>query len=177
MTLHEILVACALCGVILAGIYGVLDEGLRAYSNGAARAESQQSARVALDRLAREIRQAGRGGADDMRALLRMEPSRITLASDLDGDGRTDTRGEQITWHLATGGILRRDAGGGAQPVANGVKALEISYLNDSAVPTLDPDAVRLVDIAVVTVHPRAESSLARGVATRVETRVRLRNR
>jgi type II secretory pathway component PulJ len=177
VTLPEILVACALCGVVLTGIYGVLGEGLRAYTTGAARAESQQSARVALDRLAREIRQAGRGGAEDLRALLRMEPSRITLASDLDADGRTDSRGEQITWHLAAGGILRRDAGGGAQPVANGVKALEITYLDHNAVPTLNADFVTLIDIALVTVHPRGGSSLAPGVATRVETRVRLRNR
>jgi type II secretory pathway component PulJ len=177
MTLHEILIACALSGVVLAGLSTLLDEGVRAYTTGSARAESQQSARVALDRLAREIRQAGRGGADDMPAVLRMEPSRITFASDLDGDGRADTRGEQISWHLAVGGILRRDAGGGAQPVANGVKALEIAYLDHNALPTSDPAAVRLIDIALTTVHPRSDSSLARGVATRVETRVRLRNR
>jgi type II secretory pathway component PulJ len=177
MTLHELLVACALCGLVFAAIYGVLDEGLRAYTTGAARAESQQTARVALERLAREIRQAGRGGVESLDALLRLEPARITLASDLDGDGRADSRGEQVTWHLAAGGILRRDAGGGAQPLANGVQAFEIKYLDESLAPTLDPGAVRLVEIAVVTAHPRGPSSLARGVTTRVETRVRLRNR
>jgi fumarate hydratase class II/aspartate ammonia-lyase len=44
--------------------------------------------------------------------------------SDLDNDGTTTDRGEQITWQLV-GSVLRRNAGAGAQPVANGVRAFD----------------------------------------------------
>ena len=61
MHLADLLVAVAVFGVVSASTFTVLQEGLRVYMVGAARAESQQSARVAVERLAGEIRTAGLG--------------------------------------------------------------------------------------------------------------------
>jgi len=51
------------------------------------------------------------------------------LHSDLDGDGVVAGAGETITWHLV-GKTLRRDAGGGAQPIIDGVQSFALEYLD-----------------------------------------------
>jgi len=59
VTLAELLVALVTFGLVAAAAVTLLDEGQRAWAFGAARAETQQSARVALARLTAEIRGAG----------------------------------------------------------------------------------------------------------------------
>ena len=176
MTLHEMLVALALSGLVFATASTVLDAGVRASAIGATRAESQQTARVALSRLAREIRVTGIGGDSDVPAIEIAGPAQIVLASDLDADGVVMARGERIAWQLA-GTILRRDAGGGAQPIANGTQRLVLAYLDAHGAPTTDPAAVRMVDVTVRTGSAGTPSSLARDVSTDLSSRVRLRNR
>ena len=176
MLLHQLLVACAITGLVLGGTYTMLEQGLRTQAIGVARAEAQQSARVALARLSVDIRNAGRGARWTGAAIAIAEPSRVVLASDIDDDGTTSARGELITWQLV-GSILRRNAGGGAQPVINGVKAFELRYLDDAGWPTTALLDIRAIDVLLVTTPDGPGSSLARGVASQVTTRVRLRNR
>ena len=178
MTLHEMLVAIAVGGVVLATTYATLEQGLRTHAVGAARVETQQAARSALERLAQEIRYAGRGTRWTGAVIAVAEPSRLVLANDLDGDGTTSARGERITWQLV-GSVLRRNSGtgAGAQPVINGVRAFELRYFDVDGVPTTNVVAVRTVEIALTTEPAGPESSLAQGIVTQVSTRVRLRNR
>jgi hypothetical protein len=175
MVLSDVLVACAITGVVLAGTYTLLDQGLRAYTVGAARAESLQAARAALVRMSAEIRYAGRGARRTGPAIV-VHPAQLVIESDLDDDGTTADRGERVTWHL-DGAILRRNAGGGAQPIANGVRALEVRYLDGAGRVTGLAMEVRAVEVSLVVGPDGRESSLARGVLTRLTTRVRLRNR
>ena len=174
--LTDLLVSVAVTGLVLAAIFGLLTAGQQAYAIGSGRVEAQQSARVALQRMAREIRTAGRGGGTAFPAISVAEPERIVLHVDTNGDGAISRRGETITWRLA-GTILRRDAGGGAQPVINGVAALRLTYLDASGQQTASPDAVRSVLISL-TARPEYATPVATAdVATTVSTRVRLRNR
>ena len=171
--LADLLVAVAVFGVVSAGMLTVLQESLRVYMVGAARAESQQSARVAVERLAAEIRTAGLGPHPEIPAISIAEPSRIVLHHDLDGDGIIGA-GETITWRLA-GTTLRRDAGGGAQPVIDGVRTFALAYLDASDRATASADEARSV---VITLATEAAWDLAdRSVVTTYTTRVRLRNR
>jgi hypothetical protein len=176
MVLSDMLVACAITGVVLAGTYTLLDQGLRAYTVGAARAESQQAARAALVRMSAEIRYAGRGVRSTGAAIAVAHPSQLVIESDLDDDGTTADRGERVTWHL-DGTTLRRNAGGGAQPIANGVRILEVRYFDAAGRATALPIEVRAVEVSLLVAPDGPESILARGVATRLTTRVRLRNR
>jgi Tfp pilus assembly protein PilW len=171
--LAELLVALALTGLVLSGTVTVLAHGQRAYAHGAARAESQQSARVALLRMARELRQAGSGGGS-LPPIAVAEPARVVIQHDLDGDGAASARGETVTWQLSAG-VLRRNAGAGAQPIVNGVRALAFSYLDADSRPTTSPAAVRRIVIAVTTEpeHPGAGGA----TLTKLTTEVRLRNR
>ena len=175
VSLAELLVALALTGSVLATTFLALHEGVRAFTFGVARAESQQSARVALTRLAREIRGAGRGD-DTLAAIVIAEDTRIVLVSDLDADGAVTARGEQITWQLV-GDVLRRSAGGGAQPVANGVRAFTLRYFDAAGRPTTEPDLIRIVDVSLTTGPDGQGRGLASSMATTLGTRVRLRNR
>src|SRR4029453_6138603 len=59
--LADFLVAMAIFGGVSAAMFTVLQEGLRVYTIGVSRAESQQSGRIAVERLAGEIRTAGFG--------------------------------------------------------------------------------------------------------------------
>jgi type II secretory pathway component PulJ len=171
--LADLLTALAVVGLVLAATLTVFAQGQRAYTRGAAHVESQQNARIALARMAREIRQAGAGGG----ALLPIavaEPSRVVVQHDFDGDGVATARGETVTWLLA-GGVLRRNAGGGAQPIINGVRALAFTYLDADGRSTTAPAAVRAVVITLTTEpeHPGAGGA----TLTKLTTEVRLRNR
>src|SRR5262245_37119205 len=117
-------------GLVIAAAATLFSSGQRAYLIGTARVESQQGARIALARMSREIRQAGFGPASaDFTAISVAEPRRLVLHMDLDEDGVIGGRPETITWLLGDDGVLRRDAGAGAQPVINGVRLLSFTYI------------------------------------------------
>ncbi len=171
MNLAELLVSLVILGFTMAGLFTCLDHTQRAWAIGAARVESQQGARVALERLTRELRSAG-AGSDAFDAISVAEPDRITLHSDLDGDGAATGRGETVAWRLVDR-VLRRDAGGGAQPVVDGVRSLVLEYLDATGRPAAAPGAARTV---VVTLTTEGGAGGA-GATTTIATRVRLRNR
>src|SRR5438445_2740448 len=57
-TLTELIVALAVLGMILGGVYTLQQQGLYSYMMGSAKVEAQQNARVALDLMVRELRSA-----------------------------------------------------------------------------------------------------------------------
>jgi type II secretory pathway component PulJ len=172
MSLAELLVSLALTGLLFSATLTLLAQTQQAWATGLARAETQQAARVALTRLVADIRAAGFGGAG-FAAVAVAEPERVVLQQDIDGDGVIAAGGERVTWRLA-GSILRRDAGGGAQPIVNGVRALRLEYLDAAGAPTAIADDVRSVAITLVLEPERP----LKGVAPLgVSTLVRLRNR
>jgi prepilin-type N-terminal cleavage/methylation domain-containing protein len=57
-TMAELLVATAVAGLVMAGVFLVLRGGQQAYLLGSSRVETQQNARVALDLMTRELRSA-----------------------------------------------------------------------------------------------------------------------
>lgn len=175
MTLAELLTSLAVVGLLLGATALFVDTGLRTYADGAARVEAQQAARIALERMAREIRQAGLGPSTPL-AISVAERSRIILHFDLDGDGVISGNPETVTWRL-DGRILRRAAGGGAQPIVNGVRDLELTYYDGHGAETAVPADVRAVAVALTVEPDRAPSDRARRTALTVITRVQLRNR
>jgi len=162
-------VTIALLGTVFAGTLTALEQGQRAYTIGAARVEAQQNGRFALERLASEIRNAGAGGVG-FDAISVAERERIILHVDRDGDGRTTALGETITWRLA-GTVLRRDAGGGAQPIVDGVRSLVLEYLDAARRPTAVPAEVRTVVITLTTEGAGGIGALTLTTQTRLRTR------
>ena len=148
-SLVDLLVALAVGGGLMASTLTLLHLGLRAWVWGAARVEAQQSARYALERLAGELREAGYDPAvAGIAPVVLAEPTRIVFQRDLNGNGVVDPTRERVTYLLRAGEtILRRDAGGGAQPVVEGVRGFRLVYLDRAGAATTDPAAVTAVRI------------------------------
>ena len=166
--LADLLVAVAVLGFVMGANFVLLDQGQRAYLTGAARVEAQQTARIALIRIANDIRTAGSSLAHPAFAAISVaEPARLVLHRDWDGDGVIAGPSETVTW-LLDGTTLRRNAGGGAQPIVNGARALAFAYFDAAGEPTTAPEDVRSVRVTLTT-----------GTTTRttVTTQIRLRNR
>jgi hypothetical protein len=177
MTLADILVSTAVLGLALGATLTSLEQGQKAWAIGAARVEAQQSGRAALAWLAAELRTAGQGpGPRRIPTLSVAEPTRVVVRVDRDGDGIIAGATEEITWRLA-GEVLRRDAGGGAQPVINGVRALTLAYFDVTGAPTAEPAAVRRVAITLATRADHAMSMHARDLGAVFTTDVHFRNR
>jgi hypothetical protein len=177
MTLADLLVSTALLGLTCGATLVLLEQGQQAWAVGAARVEAQQGARAALTWLTGELRIAGQGGGPrTLPALSAVEPARVVLHVDRNRDGALAGPGETITWRLA-GDVLRRDAGGGAQPVVNGVRALTLSYFDAAGLPTTDPSAVRRIVITLTTRPTHAPTTRTRALGPTLTTDVTLRNR
>jgi type II secretory pathway component PulJ len=170
-SLLDLLVATAAMGLVMAGLLTILRSGTTTYRWGAARVEAQQSARAALERMARELRGAGYDPTSaGIARIVTAEPARVAFQSDLDGDGVVDPTRERVTFVLRPGeSILRRDAGGGAQPMINGVKRFVVTYFDAAGLATTDPDTVASIRIEI-------EVGLA-GPSVAMRTQAALRNR
>ncbi len=170
--LVELLVGLAVAGLVLLALTGLLQQGGQAYLAGATRLDAQQSARVALERLGRELRGAGidpRGTG--LPPLVNPTPTGFTIQNDLNGDGVVAGNPERITYSL-TGRTLRRNAGGGAQPLIDDVEALTFAYLDSEGRPTRVPGEIRSVLIAITTGPAKPGTG-----AVTMTTQVRFRNR
>jgi prepilin-type N-terminal cleavage/methylation domain-containing protein len=177
-TLTELLVTFAVVGLVMAGVLSLLLQGQRTYSMGAARVEAQQNARVAIERMTHEIRAAGYAPtASEFTAIVNPTETSLTLQNDWNGDGVIGGSGEVVTY-LFRGTTLRRNAGGGAQPVVEGVERLRFAYLDAAGIATTDPKAIRTVEVSITTASEHAGASGSAGrVGVVMTTSVRLRNR
>lgn len=169
--LAELLVAVAVVGIIFVALAGTLQQGEQAYLGGTMRLEAQQNARVALERLGRELRGAGidpRGTG--FPPLANPTATGFTIQNDLNGDGVIAGNPETITYSLR-GRTLRRNAGGGAQPLIDDVEFLAFTYLDADGNPPQTPGEIRTVLISITT-GPRGP-----GAGVTMTTQIRLRNR
>src|SRR5713101_5260888 len=168
-SLVEILVAMAVMGVLMSATLSLLHSGLAAWGWGAGRVDAQQSVRAALERMAHELREAGYDptGAG-IEAVLVAEPARIVFQRDLNGNGLIDPTRERVTYLLRAGETtLRRDAGGGAQPLAENVRRFALSYLDSSGAPTTDRGQIVSVRIGLEIGRAGPEATMATVVTLR----------
>jgi len=164
-TLAELLTAMAVTGLLLAGLLFTLQEGRDVYQSDAARAEVQQNARVALERMLRELRAATTvttSAANDVK---------FTYFS---AAGTNDT----VEYSLNGGQLQRNQTGAAGQPetLIGGVQNLVITYYDINDVVTTTAANVRTVDIKLTT-QPENPTVAPQNVRTAiVEGRVRVRN-
>jgi type IV pilus assembly protein PilW len=171
LSLVELLISLAVGGLLLAAAFGILRSGLFTFGWAIARIDAQQSARVGLDRMARELREAGYDPTHaGIAPIVVAAPDRVVLQSDLNGNGVVDPTRERVTFVLRGGeSILRRDAGGGAQPIIDGVRRLTLTYFDQAGAPTTNAGAVAAIRIALEVG--------SKGPVAVMETAVSIRNR
>jgi len=166
-TLTELLTVLAVLALVLAAVVTIQQDALQAYITGSNKTEVQQNARVALERMAREIRETQSG---------------LTTATATSLTFVDPNTGLAVTYAL-NGNTLTRTTNGATDIVIGGVQALTFAYYAiDSnivplGVPVGAPGTVFRVDI---TIQTGSEGTVvAGGIAdTRAEltTSVRLRN-
>jgi prepilin-type N-terminal cleavage/methylation domain-containing protein len=201
-TLAEMMVVCAIVGLVMASILGLVMSGQRAYWYGTTQVDAQQTVRVAVERMSKEIREAGYYpqtpntvpstctavpcyGFD---ALGSATSSSITLLYDWNGDGTatsgkvndpflcatgTACRGEQVTYTFSSGQLTRQEAGVDASPV---VLASGISSLTFTYY--AEDGTIATASSAARTVAVSVSAQTAnQGTFVTMLDRIRLRNR
>ena len=151
-TLVELMVAMSIFLLILVGIFQVFDPSHRAYQASERKLDVQQNARVAMDRMARQIRMAGyfpenidTNSANDLANSIQVATeSALAVAGDLDGTGAS-----QIYTFCRDASGLRRVQGaigaGASYTCANGqlmaesVTALAFAYFDAANNPVPNP--------------------------------------
>jgi prepilin-type N-terminal cleavage/methylation domain-containing protein len=167
-TLVELLTAMAVLGLLMAGLFLTLQQGQTVYLYGAGRAEVQQNARVALERMLRELRTASTvttAAANDVRFTFLDETNTlVTVEYDLAG---TNLRRRQTVPTVSTDTLV------------GGVSTFTVTYYDINNNTTTTAANVYAVDISITTRSDDttlASYSPANRQAT-VAGRVRVRNK
>ena len=164
-TIVELLVATALSGIVLTGIYSSYYSQQKSYVAQGQISSMQQNLRAALYHMEREIRRAGYDPVGESGAGIQTNGTdsiRVTMditddSGTGDPDGDTGDAGEDITYSLSdTDGdgdndLARNDANGsGTQTVAEDIDALNLVYLNEEDSTTSTLSEIRSVQISIV---------------------------
>jgi type IV pilus assembly protein PilW len=176
-SLIELLMAIAIAGVVVGGVYSVYHTQQKSYLAQQEIVAMQQTLRAAMQLMEREIRMAGYTPYEESSAGIQTASAnaiRFTMdihdGTDNDSDGRTDEfdeigngdddttdTGEDITYLRADPDgdgvfdLFRRDASVGAdQILANNVDALDLVYLNETGSVTADLNKIRSVQVTMV---------------------------
>ncbi len=194
-TLAELLVVCAVAGLVLGGIMMILIQGNQIYLAGSGQVEAQQAARAALERMAQDIQAAGydpQGLAGQAPLACPWDPivgaspgfgvptaTTLTVQNDNDGNGCIQAA-ERIWYNLSGTNLQRQDFSVDPVPltIIGGAQALAFTYLDIDGNATVNTALIRAVDIQLTTQPERVASIWQAGrVSVTVRDRVRLRNR
>ena len=142
-SLLEMLIASAIFFSFMTGMATLYSRGHKTYTRGQNKIEVQQSARVAMDSIATELRMAGydpsgaTAGVENPTPLLLADEDTLEFLTDLDGDGVTD----RVVYRLEDHGLVREVGSwngsafsvGESGVLADGVTALEFEYYDGTA--------------------------------------------
>ena len=199
-TLAEMLVVCALLGTVMAGVLSLLMIGQQSATATANKVDAQSNARMGIDRLIEEVREAGYLPAGPtcpgapatpcppfnyaFSAITAQTATALTIQNDWNADGAiqaaavTDPitgslRGEQVVYSFAAGQLRRQEIGidGATVVVAAGIISLAYTYLDQNNAVTATSANIRTVTITLTT-----QQSAGQPQVTMVH-QVRLRNR
>jgi Tfp pilus assembly protein PilW len=194
-TMAELLITCAISGMVLGGLSMILIQGNQIYLAGSGQVEAQQAARAALERMAQDIQAAGydpQGLAGQAPLACPWDPvvgaspgfgvptaTSLTVQNDNDGNGCIQAA-ERVWYNLSGRNLQRQDFAVDALPLTliGGVQALTFTYLDIDSNATGNTALIRAVDITITTQPERVASIWQAGrVSVTVRDRVRLRNR
>ncbi len=147
MTLIEIMVSLTIFMIVLFGVYAIYDTGEAQYSKSSHKWDVQSQARLALERMAREIRMAGYDSATAVTDPVRIATNdTITIHANV-GDGNPL---EYVTYGLrncdnTVTTTLYRNASTttycGGEPFITGVSNLTFTYYEINGLPIPNPSA------------------------------------
>lgn len=161
-TIMELLVAMAIVSIVMAAIISAYQLQVRSKNTQEHLTDMNQTARAALEIMTHEIRTAGCDPNRTANAgILINNNDELSFTMDIGNggadpntafqpDGDTDDPNEQVRYAINANGHLGRDTGGGLQPLARNVDALNFVYLDENGNITATPADVRSIQVAVV---------------------------
>ncbi len=162
-TLIELLVAMAIASIVMGAVVSTYQLQVRGKNTQEALTDMNQAARAALEIMNNEIRSAGcdpveTAGAGIVIAagnqLSFTKDSGNTAGGSFSPDGLLDGPNEQIRYALYVDGggnqNLGRDTGGGLQPLARNIDALDFQYLDGNGNLTGVLANIRSVQVTIV---------------------------
>ena len=172
-TLTELLVAMGLSAVVMASVGAIYYQQQKSFLAQEQIASAQQNVRASMYFMEREIRSAGYDPTQKVNPSFQLANNNsIAFQADLNGNEAIDG-GETITYSLYDSGgdgdtDLGRNTGGGNQPLAENIDALNFVYLDGASPPNvLDDDGfgnvttninqIRSVQVTVVARTGRAD--------------------
>lgn len=199
-TLVEMIVVCAILATVMGGVMRLLIVGQQSATTTANKVDAQSNARMGIDRLIEEVREAGYLPAGPtcpgapatpcppynyaFSAISAQTATALTIQNDWNATGAIDAvavtdpitgaqRGEQIVYSFASGQLRRQEIGIDAAPVvvAAGIISLAYTYLDQNNAITATAANIRTVTITLTT-----QQSAGQPQVTMVHS-VRLRNR
>jgi len=197
----EVLAGLGLTLILLAAVYSFQQAQLKAFSTQQVYSDSQNVTRSVIDLMARELRMAcydpgtainksgGPCKPDVKQGIIEATPTRIHFQQDLNGDNVIGAPGEDVTYELSNGSVLRTD--GLAEPVvlASGVPTGGLSFLyfdNGTPPAQIGPgavlnqcqrDSVGKVRVTIRANLPNPNSRIPTPIASVAESEVAIRNR
>jgi type IV pilus assembly protein PilW len=192
-TLVELVITLAVFAMIVVVVIGLWEQSQRAYFQGATAAELQQNVRVALEQIAREIRQAGydpcrylttcTSAFDPVVAgvfpIQAFTAGSLWVRMDRDGDGSvTDGDPDESVCFYVGGGVLRRkttggDCASGGDELARNITGLAFTYLRADGTAAAAWSEVRLVRVTLSS----QETFMGEPLTVSLRSDVRLRDR
>jgi type II secretory pathway component PulJ len=191
-TLVEVLVAATMMFAVLFALYAVFDVSVRAFGYGGDRVQAVGDARLAMDRMEREIRAAYPYDltTDPPRRYLFLDPldptkpavptaTRIAFGNETEGDRKIGA--SEVVGYYLSGHDLKRSKGGSVQTLLDSVATDGLRFTPcrtavdcPPAVAITDEAEVRLVRIELaVEVERRGEDPARQKLATDVYLRNR----
>ena len=191
-TLVEVLVAAAMMFAVLFALYAVFDVSVRAFGYGGNRVEAVGNARLAMDRMEREIRAAFPYDqtTDPPKRYLFVDPldptkpavptaTRVAFGNETTGDRKIETT--EVIGYFLSGHDLKRSKGGSVQTLLDSVATDGLRFTPcrsaedcPPAVAVADEAEIRLLRIELaVDVERRGEDPARQRLATDVYLRNR----
>jgi type IV pilus assembly protein PilW len=172
-TLVELLIAVAISGIVMGGIYSVYLSQQTSYTAQAQATAMEQNVRAAVYFMQRDISMAGCDPSGTAHAgILTAESHSIRLTEDLNGNGDLSDSNEDISYYLyiPKDGIQKLGRRSpyeknnnpvSPQPVAEGVDVLDFVYLDGARhvlpTPVSDPSKIRSVQVTLLVRSDRPD--------------------
>jgi type II secretory pathway component PulJ len=171
-TLAEVSVTIIIMIIVLFALHSMFEMSLKVYSYGNNKVEATETARVALEKMEREIRQATPyNRPSDLHLFDQRAANEIRFGNDLNGSGAIECPNssgqcEKIGYRLNNGTLGRDSTSTGAtntlgnlQPVAENVQSLTFTYYNKSGA-VVAPGGTEATDPTATTYVDRVQVSL-----------------
>lgn len=159
-SLVEVMIALALSTLTLGAIYQLYLSQLKNQVVRDNTLDMQQQARAAMDLVTRELKMAGydpRGVNRDHLAGndfpgVTQDSNQLIIKADLNGNGVSSDSNESIVYsHDPETMTLRRNTGGGRQPVGEGIEAFAVKYFDHDGNPTWNSKQIRQIELVITS--------------------------